>query len=163
MLSIPEILYIVQCDQEREVWSTIGFAVAALMAFAAIAWLVIRPAVINLIEKVRRIGLVHAAVILGLFVIPAIIYGSTKKTGVTNFKADECPDSVTFTWEEETSGLIVKSVQIERRLKGATEDEAWEPWGMPVSGGQEHITIDGFTLDRDYEYRARYIYTEAVQ
>lgn len=84
------------------------------------------------------------------------IYASTKKLNViASFDACESPDSVTFSWKERPDEkTTVKLVQIQRRVAGAKEEEAWENIGRSVPGGVENVTVDGFTLDRDCEYRA---------
>lgn len=84
------------------------------------------------------------------------IYASTKKLNViASFDACESPDSVTFSWKERPDEkTTVKLVQIQRRVAGAKEEEAWENFGRSVPGGVENVTVDGFTLDRDCEYRA---------
>ena len=157
--SVLDALYIVDQEAKREFWNYVGVAVAALYAVLGFAYIVTRPAFLDALGRLKRICGFERVFLVALF-LPVFIYGSTKKTAVVDFHADECPDSVTFTWNEETDGLVVQAVQIERRVKGATEGEAWERWGEPVPGGQKRVTIDGFTIDRDYEYRARYTYTE---
>lgn len=84
------------------------------------------------------------------------IYASMKKLNViASFDACESPDSVSFSWKEKPDEkTTVKRVQIQRRVAGAKEEEAWENIGRSVSGGVENATVDGFTLDRDCEYRA---------
>lgn len=81
--------------------------------------------------------------------------GTKSLTVIENFAANECPDSVTFSWKVRTvENRVVRSVMIQRRLKGASEEEAWEYYGKGVSGDAENLTVEGFTLDNDYEYRA---------
>ena len=84
------------------------------------------------------------------------IYASTKKLNViASFDACESPDSVTFSWKERPDEkTTVNLVQIQRRVAGAKEEEAWENIGQAIPGGVENVTVDGFTLDRDCEYRA---------
>lgn len=161
MLSLPEMLYIIDQDAWREMWFLIGNVAIALFT-VVIIYTFVRPAVAKLFREIRRMRKLEV-LFLAWLASPFIVYGATKIMGVFGFAAKECPDSVTFTWDEATSGVTVNRVQVERRIKGATEEEAWERWGSPVSGGQKHITIDGFTLDKDYEYRAKYVYTEDAQ
>ena len=81
--------------------------------------------------------------------------GTKALTVIENFAASECPDSVTFSWKVRSVGSrIVRFVMIQRRLKGASEEEAWEFYGKAASGDAENLTVEGFTLDNDYEYRA---------
>lgn len=81
--------------------------------------------------------------------------GTKALTVIENFAASECPDSVTFSWKvRAVQSRIVRFVMIQRRLKGATEEEAWEFYGKAASGDAENLTVEGFTLDNDYEYRA---------
>ena len=81
--------------------------------------------------------------------------GTKALTVIENFAASECPDSVTFSWKVRAAeNRIVRSVMIQRRLKGASEEEAWEFYGKAASGDAENLTVEGFTLDNDYEYRA---------
>jgi hypothetical protein len=84
------------------------------------------------------------------------LFGGTKAlTVIENFAASESPDSVTFSWKvRAVKSRIVRFVMIQRRLKGATEEEAWEYYGKAASGDAENLTVEGFTLDNDYEYRA---------
>lgn len=90
------------------------------------------------------------------FATNIILFGGTKAlTVIENFAASECPDSVSFSWKvRAVESRIVRSVMIQRRLKGATEEEAWEFYGKAASGDAENLTVEGFTLDNDYEYRA---------
>jgi len=159
--SLLDILYLVDQEAKREMWNEIGIAVAFFLALLLFC-VAVRPAIRKIVGEIRRMRRLEALVLFSI-VLPIIVYGSTKKTAVFGFDADECPDSVTFTWNEETSGLVVQAVQIERRVKGAVEEEAWVRWGGCVPGGRKSVTIQGFTLDRDYEYRARCVYTEGVQ
>ena len=87
------------------------------------------------------------------------LYAGTKKVGViANFSAKESPDSVTLTWSEKIDKKSrVKAVRIQRRIVGATEEEAWEFVGGIVPGGVEALTVEGFTLDKSYEYRGVYV------
>jgi len=158
-MSISDILYIVQCDQVREMWTTIGYAAIAVISILALAWFVCRPAVNAIIEKVKKAGVLNALFVIAIFVLPAINYGSNKKTAITNFNSYDSADWVTFTWREDAE-TAVSSVQIQRRLKGATEEEAWENWGSAVQGGRGYVTIPGFVIDKDWEYRAVYIYMQ---
>ena len=81
--------------------------------------------------------------------------GTKSLTVIENFSASECPDSVTFSWKVRAAeSRIVRFVMIQRRLKGASEEEAWEYYGKAASGDAENLTVEGFTLDNDYEYRA---------
>lgn len=81
--------------------------------------------------------------------------GTKALTVIENFSASECPDSVTFSWKVRAAeSRIVRFVMIQRRLKGASEEEAWEYYGKAASGDAENLTVEGFTLDNDYEYRA---------
>ena len=81
--------------------------------------------------------------------------GTKSLTVIENFSASECPDSVTFSWKVRAAeSRIVRFVMIQRRLKGASEEEAWEYYGKRASGDAENLTVEGFTLDNDYEYRA---------
>lgn len=81
--------------------------------------------------------------------------GTKALTVIENFAASECPDSVTFSWKvRAVESRVVRSVMIQRRLKGATEEEAWEFYGKAAPGDAENLTVEGFTLDNDYEYRA---------
>lgn len=81
--------------------------------------------------------------------------GTKSLTVIENFAASECPDSVTFSWKVRAAeSRIVRFVMIQRRLKGASEEEAWEYYGKAASGDAENLTVEGFTLDNDYEYRA---------
>lgn len=81
--------------------------------------------------------------------------GTKSLTVIENFAASECPDSVTFSWKvRAVKSRIVRFVIIQRRLKGASEEEAWECYGKEASGDAENLTVEGFTLDNDYEYRA---------
>lgn len=90
------------------------------------------------------------------FATNIILYAGAKShTVIENFTASECPDSVTFSWKVRVSeSRIVLFVMIQRRLKGAIEEEAWEYYGKEASGDAENLTVEGFTLDNDYEYRA---------
>lgn len=113
----------------------------------------------------KRFGMIGTFA-LAFTATPIVLVGGSKKVGsIDSFKADECPDSVTFTWKERTEdGAVIKAVWVERRLLGATEEEAWETFTTPVPGGVGSATSLGFTLDKDYEYRAKYIYeTEKAQ
>lgn len=84
------------------------------------------------------------------------LYAATKKLDViSSFAARECPDSVTFSWlEKPNEKSTVKFVRIQRRIAGAIEEEAWENVGPIVRGGVENFTVEGFSLDNSYEYRA---------
>lgn len=87
-----------------------------------------------------------------------VLFAGTKKAVIVDFSAKECPDSVTLTWKEKIDEKTrVKMVRIQRRVAGATEEEAWEFVGGAVSGGVESLTVYGFSLDNDYEYRAVYL------
>lgn len=88
-----------------------------------------------------------------------VLFAGTKKVGViANFSAKESPDSVTLTWTEKPDEKTrVKAVRIQRRIVGATEEEAWEFVGGIVPGGVEALTVEGFTLDKSYEYRGVYV------
>lgn len=99
----------------------------------------------------------HLKVFLGTFVLANLtLFAGTKAlTVIENFSASECPDSVTFTWKaRQFENRNVLSVVVQRRLKGATEEEAWEFYGRMTDYGSEAFTVEGFTLDNDYEYRA---------
>lgn len=81
--------------------------------------------------------------------------GTKSLTVIENFSASECPDSITFSWKVRAAeSRIVRFVKIQRRLKGASEEEAWEYYGKTALEDAENLTVEGFTLDNDYEYRA---------
>lgn len=84
-----------------------------------------------------------------------LLFAGTKKLRViTQFDVSASPDSITATWKENPDEkTTVIAVGIQRRLKGVSEPEGWENYGSQVPGGQEYLTVDGFTLDKDYEYR----------
>lgn len=84
-----------------------------------------------------------------------LLFAGTKKLRViTEFDVSANPDSVTATWKETPEeNITVVAVGLQRRLKGVTETEGWENFGSLVPGGQEYLTVDAFTLDKDYEYR----------
>lgn len=87
-----------------------------------------------------------------------VLFAGTKKAVIVDFSAKECPDSVTLTWKEKIDDKTkVKAVRIQRRILGATEEEAWEFVGGIVPGGVETLTVEGFTLDKSYEYRGVYL------
>ena len=90
------------------------------------------------------------------FITNFTLWAGTKSLIVIeNFAASEWPDSVTFSWKvRAVKSRIVRFVMIQRRLKGASEEEAWEYYGKAASGDAENLTVEGFTLDNDYEYRA---------
>ncbi len=102
-----------------------------------------------------RLGIVEKLLLTPFFVV-LIVYGSTKKTEVYDLNIESSPDSVIVTWAESSS---VTAVSIQRRIKGALEEEAWETIAS-VPGGVKYVEIEGFTLDQDFEYRALYTYTE---
>ena len=108
-----------------------------------------------------RASLTLGRVAFVLFAIPAVMYGGSKKgAAVKDFKVAESPDAVVCTWDEpSSSGVKVTSVWVERRIKGVSAAE-WHKVGEAVGGGVKRIVIDGFTLDRDYEYRPRYTWVE---
>ena len=93
---------------------------------------------------------------VAFFATNITLFAGTKAlTVIENFAASECPDSVSFTWKvRAVKSRIVRYVMIQRRLKGVIEEEAWEYYGKEVSGDVENLTVEGFTLDNDYEYRA---------
>ena len=134
----------------------IGLAALAAIALGAILYAARTP-LMTALRAYRRLGLVGQLLLTpGLIVL--IGYGSTKKTVITDLAVDSNPDSVIVTWTEDTNN-VVNSVNIQRRIKGATENEAWETLST-VQGGIGHAEIDGFSLDRDFEYRAIYTYTD---
>ena len=96
------------------------------------------------------------AFFMAFFATNFTLFAGTKAlTVIENFAASECPDSVTFSWKvRAVESRIVRFVMIQRRLKGAIEEEAWEYYGKAASGDVENLTVEGFTLDNDYEYRA---------
>lgn len=98
-----------------------------------------------------------ATAFVALIILGFVAYGGTKKKIITDFSADANPDSVICTWNETTN--TISSVWVQRRIKGATEEKAWENMGS-APGGVRYLAIDGFTLDTDYEYRAVYTYEE---
>ena len=100
----------------------------------------------------KQVKMFFAAFFLTNFTLWA---GTKSLTVIENFSASECPDSVTFSWKVRAAERrIVRFVMIQRRLKGASEEEAWEYYGKAASGDAENLTVEGFTLDNDYEYRA---------
>ncbi len=108
-----------------------------------------------------RASLTLGRVAFVLFAIPAVIYGGSKKAvPVKGFKVAESPDAVVCTWDEPAdSGVKLTSVWVERRMKGV-DASAWHKVGEAVPGNVKRIVVEGFTLDRDWEYRPRYAWEE---
>lgn len=144
---------IVKTVQTALMWVCLS-ALAAMLAGMAIY--ASRNKIVFIIAAWRKLGLFGQLVLTPFFLV-FFVYGSTKREVVTNLEVDAGPDSVICTWNE--ADASVSAVIIQRRLKGATEEEAWENVGF-CNGGVKHLEIDGFTIDRNYEYRAKYIYTE---
>ena len=162
MMTLTEQIEIVRQAERIEI---MRFAQTALMyacltiLICLLTFLAVRaaaPYVSRAFAALRRLGIV-GSIMLTPCISQLIVYGSTKKTIITDLDVDAGPDSVICTWEEHES--TIKYVFIQRRLKGATEEEAWEIVGF-CGGGVKHLEIDGFTIDKDYEYRAKYIYAE---
>lgn len=161
-LSIGEQLGIVALEAGNEIGRVV--MVAALACLAVLLVVLIAVAASRTLSRIReRVGRLApiAAFLVGLAAMPSLILGGTKHIAkITAFKAAECPDSVTFTWDEQVeSGATIVSVQVQRRMLGLTGEDDWENWGAPIPGGAEAVTLDGFTLDTDYEYRLVYIST----
>lgn len=161
-LSIGEQLWIVALESDNEFGVVV--MVAALACLAVLLVVLIAVAASRTLSRVReRVGrlVTIAAFLVGLTAMPSLIQGGTKHIAkITAFKAAECPDSVTFTWDEQVeSDATIVSVQVQRRMLGLTGEDDWENWGAPIPGGAEAVTLDGFTLDTDYEYRLVYIST----
>lgn len=97
--------------------------------------------------------------ILTIGCLHLFVYGSTKKQAVSDFSVESNPDEVVAKWNEPDKNLVVTAAFLQRRLKGVTEDEGWETVGQGELGNKE-VRVEGFTLDKDYEYRLRYIYEE---
>ncbi len=162
MMTLTEQIEIVRQAERIEI---MRFAQTALMyacltiLICLLTFLAVRaaaPYVSRAFAALRRLGLFGQLVLTPFFLV-LVVYGSTKRAVVTNLEVDAGPDSVICTWNE--ADASVSLVIIQRRLKSATEEEAWENVGF-CNGGVKHLEIDGFTIDRDYEYRAKYIYTE---
>lgn len=84
------------------------------------------------------------------------VYGSTKKTAVDNLRVQSDTAGVTAEWDEpDASARVVRAV-LQRRLKG-TAAEGWTDVGEAPAGAKG-VRVEGFTLDRDYEYRVWYVY-----
>lgn len=62
----------------------------------------------------------------------------------------ECPDSVQFSW---TGGNADQSKSIYRRLHGSAD--TWERIAMGLTGVSGTTFVEGFTLDRSYDYEIR--------
>ena len=135
---------------------SVGIAALALIG-GTIFLYAYGKAVLKVIRAYCRYGLVEKLLLTPFFVV-LLVYGSTKKTEVYDLEIESSPDSVIVTWSENAS-TTVNAVSIQRRIKGAIEDEAWETLAT-VPGGVKCVEIEGFTLDRDFEYRALYTYTE---
>jgi len=162
--SLVDILAIVESEKAAELQRVLMAVLLAVLA-ACFAVLVARLAWRFLMAKVApEIGrLIRKQGMLGFIVVAALAscvvgYGGTKRTVVTEFAADANPDSVICTWAEAADATVTR-VWVQRRIKGATEQEAWETMGS-APGGVRYLAIDGFTLDTDYEYRALYTYEE---
>lgn len=160
-LSIGEQLGIVALEAGNEFGRVV--MVAALACLAVLLVVLIAVAASRTLSRIReRVGRLVpiAAFLVGLTAMPSLILGGSKHIAkITAFKAAECPDSVTFTWREECdSGAFILKAQVQRRMLGLTDESDWENWGAPIPGGEEQVTIDGFTLDTDYEYRIVYTY-----
>ena len=161
-LSLFEQLAIVAQESDNEFGRVIMVAALACLAVLLVAALAVAAS--RFLSAVReRIGRITpiAAFLVGLAAMPSVINGGSKHIAkITAFKAAECPDSVTFTWNEVCEqGATIVSVQVQRRMLGLTGEDDWENWGSPIPGGAEAVTLDGFTLDSDYEYRLVYIST----
>ena len=162
-LSLVEQLAIVAQESDNEFGRVVMVAALACLAVLLVAALAV--AAIRFLSAVReRVGRIApiAAFLVGLAAMPSVIQGGSKHIAkITAFKALECPDSVTFTWDEQVDeGVTISAVQVQRRMLGLTGEDDWENWGAPIPGGAEQVTIDGFTLDTDYEYRLVYIYID---
>lgn len=159
-LSIVEQLALIAQESNSEFGRVV--MVAALTCLAVLLVVLIAVAASRTLSHIReRVGRLApiGAIIVGLWAMPSLIQGGSKHIAkITAFKAAECPDSVTFTWSEQVEeGVTISAVQVQRRMLGLTGEDDWENWGSPISGGEEQVTIDGFTLDTDYEYRLVYI------
>jgi hypothetical protein len=62
----------------------------------------------------------------------------------------ECPDSVQFSW---TGGSEEQTKSIYRRLSGT--NDTWERIAMGLTGVSGTTFVEGFTLDRSYDYEIR--------
>ena len=162
MMTLTEQIEIVRQAEGVEL---VRFAQTALMyvclaiLICLLAFLAVRtaaPYVSRAFAALRRLGIV-GSIMLTPCIVQRVVYGSTKRTVSSDREVHAGPDSVICTWEEHES--TISYVFIQRRLKGATEEEAWEIVGC-CNGGVKHLEIDGFTIDKDYEYRAKYIYSE---
>ena len=129
MMTLTEQIEIVRQAEGVEL---VRFAQTALMyaciaiLIGLLAFLSVRaaaPYVSRAFAALRRLGIV-GTILLTPCISQLIVYGSTKKTIITDLDVDAGPDSVICTWEEHES--TINAVIIQRRIKGAVEDEAWE-------------------------------------
>ncbi len=87
------------------------------------------------------------AIMFGTNALPT---NASKNAGGLRLSAPvECPDSVQFSW---TGGAADATYSIYRRLHGDTN---WERIAMNLTGVSGTTFVQGFTLDRDYDYEIR--------
>lgn len=90
-------------------------------------------------------------VVASLFIMfgtDALPTNSNKNAGGLRLSAPvETPDAVHFSW---TGGAADATYSIYRRMKG---EENWERIQMNLTGISGAVDVQGFTLDKTYEYK----------
>lgn len=140
---------------EFAMWAALA-GLGAVAAWAVARW--IRRSLWRVLEAFGRGGAVSMA--LGACLLAgAVAVGGSKRDAVKDFRAEESPDGVAFSWRVD-DGADVKWVRIWRRGRDGEGWTDWEPWGDAVTNGETRAVRGGFTLDRDWIYRAVYEYEE---
>ena len=151
-------LYIIALEEEkalRELCLEIVFSVIAIAILGSIFYFGILPRLKAMYKRSKS-----DAVIFSVLMAVGIGYGGTKRNAVSDFNVVADPDGITATWNEPDESVVVTGGILQRRILGATEDEAWEDIRFVEMEGDKRIRVDGFTLDKDYQYRLKYYYKE---
>ena len=96
------------------------------------------------LTKLEAVAFAVIVIALALKVFPD---GETKQAaGLRLNPPVESPDGVTFVW---TGGAAGSTYRIMKRVSGTDE---WQPVAIGLNPSGMYL-YDGFTLDRDYQYR----------
>lgn len=94
--------------------------------------------------------LLFAGVAYLMFCTKAMPTNANKSAGGLHLNTPvECPDSVQFSWTGGTEGTTY-SIYRKRH-----DDTYWERIAMNLTGVSGTTFVQGFTLDRDYDYEMR--------